>query len=556
MAGRGRSAAPLTQGNQAGRAIIEKTRLGATDVGELLAKDGTLPAYGRSSPTLRKARRRISRSGNPAWIRAPPVAWPGRPNRTCPRGMCAAPCSPEPPHARQASAAEHARPYTSWKEEGAGARVRRCPWLPMTWSEDAAGTLAETFDGTYAAPGVVTAAACIDEAGTAIRACPGDMPADGRFEIGSITKTMTATLLALLEADGTLALNDEVSRWLPASPESRITLRQLATHTSGLPRLAPNHGEADPANPYARFGPVQAEEGLRQAVLAPGRPHLYSNFGYQLLGLVLERASGLPYQELISHRLLEPLAMTCSGSGGSGGGTPLPGHGNDGEVPRWDQPLPGAGGVEATIGDLARYTRACLHPPQDPLGAAIAAAQAPQFPLETAAARRSPGSSGKTASASTRRDRRVHLRHPHRPRPLPRRRHAGQLRWRLAARPRCSPGPCRRRSPRGPPSAARTRMGRPRPRDHPDAARRAGRGRPRAHDRRVPGPGIPRAARPGLARVDTRPRPGDRGPGQLPGPADFIAADVTVTFASGSRAGQIHFDSSRQIAGLRFPPPG
>jgi plasmid stabilization system protein ParE len=82
----------------------------------------------------------------------------------------------------------------------------------MTWNEDAARMLSETFDGTFAAPGVVTAAACIDEAGTAIRTSPGDLPADGRFEIGSVTKTMTATLLALLEADGTLGLDDEVSR--------------------------------------------------------------------------------------------------------------------------------------------------------------------------------------------------------------------------------------------------------------------------------------------------------------------------------------------------------
>jgi CubicO group peptidase (beta-lactamase class C family) len=253
----------------------------------------------------------------------------------------------------------------------------------MTWSEEAARTLSETFDGTYAAPGVVTAAACTDETGTATAASPGDLPADGRFEIGSITKTMTATLLALLAADGTLGLDDEVSRWLSAGRGSGITLRQLATHTSGLPRLAPNHRKtaADPANPYARFGSGQAEEGLRRTVPAPGLPHRYSNFGYQLLGLVLERASGVAYQELISQRLLDPLAMTCSGTKGSGAGTPLPGHGDRGEVPHWDQPLPGAGGIDATIGDMARYARACLHPPQGPLGTAITAAQAPQVPL-------------------------------------------------------------------------------------------------------------------------------------------------------------------------------
>ena len=252
----------------------------------------------------------------------------------------------------------------------------------MAWSEDTARLLAEAFDGSFGAPRVVTAAACTDENGTAVHVTPGDTPADGRFEIGSVTKTMTATLLALLEADGRLRLDDEAGRWLSAGANGEITLRQLATHTSGLPRLAPNFDlrTADPANPWAGFGFEQAEEGLRQAVLAPGRPHLYSNLGYQLLGLVLERASVRSYQKLITERLLEPLAMACSGVGTSGGGTPLPGHADSREVPHWEQPL-GAGGVEATISDLARYARACLHPPQSPLGAAITAAQAPQVSM-------------------------------------------------------------------------------------------------------------------------------------------------------------------------------
>jgi serine-type D-Ala-D-Ala carboxypeptidase/endopeptidase len=253
----------------------------------------------------------------------------------------------------------------------------------MTWTEETAPALVETFDGAFGTPGVVTAAACLDESGTVLQWAPGDTPADGRFEIGSVTKTMTATLLALLAAEGRLDLDDEVGRWLSAGANGAITLRQLATHTSGLPRLAPNMNlrTADPANPWAGFGFAQAEEGLRQAVRAPDQPHLYSNLGYHLLGLVLERASGLTYEELITARLLAPLAMTCSGIGHSGGGTALAGHTDfQGEVPHWDQPL-GAGGVEATIGDLAAYARACLRPPESPLGTAITAAQAPQVPL-------------------------------------------------------------------------------------------------------------------------------------------------------------------------------
>jgi serine-type D-Ala-D-Ala carboxypeptidase/endopeptidase len=255
----------------------------------------------------------------------------------------------------------------------------------MAWSTDAARPLTEAFDGALGAPGTVIAVACIDDAETVIEVSPGDTPAGGRFEVGSVTKTMTATLLALLAADGSLRLDDEVGQWLSAGANAGITVRQLATHTSGLPRFAPNMGlpTVDLANPYAEFGAGQAEEGLRQAVAVPGAPVLYSNFGYQLLGLVLERASGLPYEELLAGRLLAPLGMSRSGVGGNAGGIPLPGHDHRGELPHWAHPLAAAGGVEATIGDLARYASACLRPPPGPLGAAIAAVQTPQLPVET-----------------------------------------------------------------------------------------------------------------------------------------------------------------------------
>ncbi len=110
-----------------------------------------------------------------------------------------------------------------------------------------------------------------------IQVNPGDTPADGRFEVGSLTKTMTATVLALLAADGSLRLDDEVGRWLPAGANAGITVRQLATHTSGLPRMAPNMSlpTVDLANPYAEFGAGQAEEGLREAVAAPVRASVF-----------------------------------------------------------------------------------------------------------------------------------------------------------------------------------------------------------------------------------------------------------------------------------------
>jgi CubicO group peptidase (beta-lactamase class C family) len=256
----------------------------------------------------------------------------------------------------------------------------RIGWLPMAWAEQAARSLTETFDGSFEAADVAVAAAGVDRATVATHASQG-VPPDGRFEIGSVTKTMTATLLALLAADGTLSLDDGIGRWLTAGANGGITLRQLATHTSGLPGIAPNFRPADPDNFWATFTPELAEEGLRQTAIAPGA-RVYSNFGYQLLGLVLERASGRGYAELIAERLLGPLSMTCSGVGQAGGGIPLPGHTDGREARHWDRPLPGAGGVEATIGDLARYARACLYPPPTPLGAALTAAQAPQLTVE------------------------------------------------------------------------------------------------------------------------------------------------------------------------------
>ena len=96
----------------------------------------------------------------------------------------------------------------------------------MAWAQRAARLLAETFAGAFDADGVVVAAAGVDPAGPASLVSPG--PADGRFEIGSVTKTMTATLLALLAAEGTLSLDDEVGRWLPAGANPAIRVRSTA----------------------------------------------------------------------------------------------------------------------------------------------------------------------------------------------------------------------------------------------------------------------------------------------------------------------------------------
>ena len=108
----------------------------------------------------------------------------------------------------------------------------------MEWNSERAEAIFEALDGAFPGDGIVVAVAAVGSgsSGPAFAVTEG-LPEDARFEIGSITKTMTAALLASLVGDGVLALDDEIGRWLDAGPNGNITLEQLATHTSGLPRL-------------------------------------------------------------------------------------------------------------------------------------------------------------------------------------------------------------------------------------------------------------------------------------------------------------------------------
>jgi D-alanyl-D-alanine-carboxypeptidase/D-alanyl-D-alanine-endopeptidase len=248
------------------------------------------------------------------------------------------------------------------------------------WAETTVGNLIATLRPGVA-PSAVIAVASVD----ADSACGWTDGAshDARFEIGSITKTMTGTLLATLVDDGIVALRDEVGRWLDAGPHGDITIGELATHTSGLPRLSPSHIPGAP-DPYALLTAEVAEQELRRV---PPRgsavaDHDYSNFGYQLLGLVLERADQRPLPDLLAERVFEPLGMESTGVPGQGGGVELPGHARGVPVARWTHHLWGAGGVESTATDILRYLTANLRPPDSRVGAAIQMAQQPLVHLD------------------------------------------------------------------------------------------------------------------------------------------------------------------------------
>ncbi|MCD6064791.1 MAG: beta-lactamase, partial [Flavipsychrobacter sp.] len=144
------------------------------------------------------------------------------------------------------------------------------------------------------------------------------------FQIGSISKVFTASLLQSLCDEGVVAmdatLGELIGNLMALSPSVQsVTLRQLVTHTSGFARIPKSigarvtsmAGDADPLlNPYSYLEPQAVFEYLASAddMRAPGRFE-YSNFGMGLLGHVLEIVAGEPYEKLVAEKVLAPLGM-------------------------------------------------------------------------------------------------------------------------------------------------------------------------------------------------------------------------------------------------------
>src|SRR5207244_1074108 len=132
------------------------------------------------------------------------------------------------------------------------------------------------------------------------------------------SKAFTAVLLADMVTRGEVKLDDPVSKYLPetvkvpAYQDRVITLLDLTTQTSGLPRLPSNLKPADPGNPYADYDVDRLYAFLNGYTLtrAPGAKYEYSNLGVGLLGHALARRAGKSYEELVTERILKPLKMT------------------------------------------------------------------------------------------------------------------------------------------------------------------------------------------------------------------------------------------------------
>jgi CubicO group peptidase (beta-lactamase class C family) len=213
---------------------------------------------------------------------------------------------------------------------------------------------------------------------------------DTVFEIGSVSKTFTALLLQEMVDAGEVRLDDPISKYLPPSVKTptrngrQITLVDLATQTSGLPRMPDNFTPKDNDNPYADYSVEQLYDFLSHCSLKRdiGQEYEYSNLGVGLLGHILALRAGTSYEALVVRRICDPLQMNSTRIKL----TPelksrlARGHDKDGDtVANWDIPtLAGAGALRSTVNDMLKYIAANAGLTNSPLSAAMAATQQPR----------------------------------------------------------------------------------------------------------------------------------------------------------------------------------
>lgn len=196
--------------------------------------------------------------------------------------------------------------------------------------------------------------------------------ADAAFEIGSISKTMTAALLADLIEQGKASLDDPLDDYLPAGSKApafegqRILLKHIVTHTSGLP-VVPDFSTAKSMdNPYAQIDEASVLKTLASAKLsrAPGSQYEYSNYAMMLLSSVIAARAGSDFETLMRARLFAPTGMDGAFINQKPQGIRLvQGHTPNGKpASAWtfQTDVSGVGGVKATLDDMVRYLQAQL----------------------------------------------------------------------------------------------------------------------------------------------------------------------------------------------------
>ncbi|HEY0382804.1 MAG TPA: serine hydrolase [Candidatus Elarobacter sp.] len=242
------------------------------------------------------------------------------------------------------------------------------------------------------APGLGIVVAAIDHGRTAVYkagATGNAVPLDENtvFEIGSVSKTFTGTILASMVRDGSVRLDDPVAKYLPVSVHvpsrhgKAITLLNLATQHSGLPRV-PSNLDTGSSDPYAQYGVKQLYEFLNGYKLTrdPGESFEYSNLGIGLLGVALANRAGTTYPALLRARVLAPLGMddtvvAVASSTRPRFAAPHTMEGDAANTWHFDALAP-AGGITSTGADMLKYLRCNMG--EGPLAATCLFAQQPR----------------------------------------------------------------------------------------------------------------------------------------------------------------------------------
>ena len=218
---------------------------------------------------------------------------------------------------------------------------------------------------SYSSTGIVVRVRVGDRARTLVSGLASREPRRGlrasdTFQIASVTKMMTATVVLQAVARGQLALDDTVDHWLPGLLEQggEATLEQMLSHRSGL------HDYVQ----WVKSGqeletPEQAIATVPTPDFVAGQDGNYSNTNFLVLGLVVEKATGTPFAELLRRDVLAPAAMTHTAlfDVPSPGDTTTSGHIRASENDLWLANFAGAaGGVVSNVGDLDRFLSALL----------------------------------------------------------------------------------------------------------------------------------------------------------------------------------------------------
>ena len=218
----------------------------------------------------------------------------------------------------------------------------------------------------------------------------GKVPdADTVFEIGSITKTFTATLLAKAVVDDQLKLDAPVASLLPgfdipSRNGKTITLENLAMQHSGLPRMPTNFAPAKKDDPFADYDGARLKAFLAGYKLTrdPGSEYEYSNVGVGLLGFAMAQHAGTSYDALLHSQIFDPLGMNASDNNASDAMRAhlASGHDETGKrVSNWNfDALAGAGAIKSNGADMLRFLKANMGLTKSALYPAMQLAQQPR----------------------------------------------------------------------------------------------------------------------------------------------------------------------------------